>query len=93
MTLDDWFAFSTTDADRRSLPDMRPVLKGLQGAAASLRAAEWNDDARGQTAAMPATASTPGATPTQPSQPSQPAQSSQPSQTSQQPQPSPRASS
>lgn len=46
MTLDEWFAFATTDADRRFLPDLRPVLKGLQHAAAALRAAEWNDDAR-----------------------------------------------
>jgi hypothetical protein len=46
MTLDEWFALATADADRRSLPDLRPVLKGLQNAAAALRAAEWNDDAR-----------------------------------------------
>jgi hypothetical protein len=53
MTLDDWYAFATTDADRRSLPDMRPVLKGLHTAAAALRAADWNDDARGVAESQP----------------------------------------
>lgn len=46
MTLDEWFAVATADADRRSLPDLKPVLTGLKNAAAALRAAEWNDDAR-----------------------------------------------
>jgi hypothetical protein len=55
MTLDEWFALATTDAERRSLPDLKPVLKGLHSAAAALRAAEWNDDARASdvTAARP----------------------------------------
>jgi hypothetical protein len=83
MTLDDWFAFATTDADRRSLPDMRPVLKGLQTAAVALRAAEWNDDARGLTASASSASSAPDATGSQPTSQSQASQS----------QPSPRASS
>jgi hypothetical protein len=55
MTLDEWFAVATADADRRSLPDLKPVLTGLRNAAAALRAAEWNDDARGSdvTASQP----------------------------------------
>jgi hypothetical protein len=80
MTLDDWFALAATDADRRQLPDLMPVLKGLHAAAGALRAAPWNDDARGSSA-------TPDVTPSQ-LHSSQP----QPSQQSQQ-QPSPRASS
>ena len=51
MTLDDWYALAVSDADRRHLPDLTPVLKGLHSAAAALRAAAWNDDARGQSAA------------------------------------------
>jgi hypothetical protein len=66
MTLDDWYELAAGDADRRHLPDLKPVLKGLHGAAAALRAAAWNDDARGEAAAAP----TPDVTPTQPSQPS-----------------------
>ncbi len=38
---------AVTDADRRQLPDLKPVLKGLHAAAAALRAAAWNDDATG----------------------------------------------
>jgi hypothetical protein len=85
MTLDEWYELVVNDADRRHLPDLRPVLKGLHGAAGALRAASWNDDARGPSA-------TPDVTPSQP-QPSQQPQSSpsQPSQSQQQP--SPRASS
>jgi hypothetical protein len=49
MTLDDWYATATADADRRQLPDLTPVLKGLRTAAEALRAAAWNDDATGRT--------------------------------------------
>jgi hypothetical protein len=51
MTLDEWYELAANDADRRHLPDLKPVLKGLHGAAAALRAAAWNDDARGEAAA------------------------------------------
>jgi hypothetical protein len=71
MTLDDWFALAATDADRRQLPDLMPVLKGLHAAAGALRAAPWNDDARGPSA-------TPDVTPSQP-QPAQPQSQQQPS--------------
>jgi hypothetical protein len=47
MTLDEWYAAAAADADRRNLPDLKPVLKGLHAAAAALRAAPWNDDATG----------------------------------------------
>lgn len=100
MTLDDWFAFATTDADGRALPDMRPVLKGLQGAAASLRAAAWNDDARGgappqdvtpSQSSGPSKSSQQSSQPSQSAQPSPSAQPSEPSQSSESSQPSPRA--
>jgi hypothetical protein len=70
MTLDEWYELAANDADRRHLPDLKPVLKGLHGAAAALRAAAWNDDARGEAAASAAPSSaaqTPDVTPSQPS--------------------------
>lgn len=89
MTLDDWFTFATNDADCRALHDLRPVLKGLQNAAASLRAAEWNDDARG-----PMMVAAPVADAASPEPHEQPHQHQQHQQHHQQPpQPSPRASS
>ena len=66
MTLDDWFALAATDAERRHLPDLTPVLKGLHAAAGALRAAAWNDDARDGAIITP-----PDVTPSQPSEPPQ----------------------
>jgi hypothetical protein len=90
MTLDEWYELVVNDADRRHLPDLRPVLKGLHGAAGALRAASWNDDARGPSSQSGA----PDVTPSQTSQP-QASQSQQQPQSSQpqSQQPSPRASS
>jgi hypothetical protein len=48
MTLDDWYGLAAADADRRQLPDLKPVLKGLHAAAVALRAASWNDEATGR---------------------------------------------
>jgi hypothetical protein len=56
MTLDDWYVLAATDADRRNLADLTPVLKGLHGAAKTLRAAAWNDDARGSAVAAASSA-------------------------------------
>jgi hypothetical protein len=38
-----WLAAAMADADRRGLPELRPLLEGLAQATVTLRAAEWND--------------------------------------------------
>jgi hypothetical protein len=45
MTLDEWLAAACTDADRRNLPELKPLLSALARATAALRAADWNEDA------------------------------------------------
>jgi hypothetical protein len=47
MKLDDWLAAAVADAERRGLPDLKPVLEGLARATAALRSADFNDDASG----------------------------------------------
>jgi hypothetical protein len=47
MTIDQWLQAALTDADRRGLPGLKPVLEALARATQSLRAADFNDDARG----------------------------------------------
>jgi hypothetical protein len=46
MTTDDWLAWAGADADRRGLPELKPLLAALAGAQRTLRAADWNEDAR-----------------------------------------------
>jgi hypothetical protein len=46
MTTEDWLAWASADADRRGLPELRPLLAALGNATRALRAADWNDDAR-----------------------------------------------
>jgi hypothetical protein len=43
VSVDRWLRAATDDADRRGLPDLRPLLEGLAQATISLRAADWND--------------------------------------------------
>jgi hypothetical protein len=45
MTIDDWLVAATTDADRRDLPALKPLLGILADATRALRAASWNHDA------------------------------------------------
>jgi hypothetical protein len=47
MTLDDWLAAAVADAERRGLPELKPLLEALARATAALRAADFNDDASG----------------------------------------------
>ena len=47
MTLDDWLVAATTDAARRDLPALKPLLGMLADATRALRAASWNHDAAG----------------------------------------------
>ena len=42
-----WLEDALRDADRKGLPDLRPLLESLARATAALRAAEWNLDAAG----------------------------------------------
>ncbi|MCX6538774.1 MAG: hypothetical protein NT151_07570 [Acidobacteria bacterium] len=43
MTLDHWLESACADADRRGLPDLKPLLTTLAQATRVLRAADWND--------------------------------------------------
>jgi hypothetical protein len=45
MTIEDWLAHAVRDAERRGLPELRPLLEGLACATAALRRADWNADA------------------------------------------------
>jgi hypothetical protein len=45
MTIETWLAVSMVDADRRNLPQLKPVLEGLARALRILRAADFNDRA------------------------------------------------
>lgn len=47
MTVADWLASASADADRRKLPELKPLLEALAKATDALRRADWNDDARG----------------------------------------------
>lgn len=48
MTIRNWLETALQDADRRGLPELRPLLEMLARSTAALRAAEWNADAAGQ---------------------------------------------
>ncbi len=41
--LEAWRADALADADRRGLPDLKPLLLALADSTAALRAADWND--------------------------------------------------
>ena len=49
MTIAEWLERAKADAVRRGLPDLVPVLEGLATSTTALRAADWNDDADGET--------------------------------------------
>ena len=40
-----WLAAAEADADRRGLPELKPLLQGLAASTTALRAADWNDHA------------------------------------------------
>ena len=42
-----WLEDAVADAERRGLPELKPLLENLAQATALLRAADWNDDAGG----------------------------------------------
>ena len=53
MTLEQWIEDGKSDAYRRKLPELADLLDGLARSTAALRAADWNDDAAGDTHAAP----------------------------------------
>jgi hypothetical protein len=47
MTIKTWLEIAIQDAERRGLPELKPLLEGLAKATSALRTAEWNADASG----------------------------------------------
>ena len=43
-----WLENAVQDAERRALPDLKPLLEALALATSALRSADWNDDATGE---------------------------------------------
>lgn len=58
MTIAQWLEDAKADAYRRKLPELADLLEGLAAATTTLRAADWNDDAAGETHGEPAHRST-----------------------------------
>lgn len=46
--VDSWLQAAVADADRRGLPDLKPLLEGLAQATRALRAADFNETAAGR---------------------------------------------
>lgn len=53
MTVERWLAAAQADADRRSMPELKPLLQGLAAAMRTLRAGDWNDRADRDTGVAP----------------------------------------
>ena len=45
MTIDTWLQAAIADAERRGLPELKPLLEALARTTQSLRAADFNDQA------------------------------------------------
>jgi hypothetical protein len=45
MTVETWLEWALADADRRNLPELKPLLESLAGAMRALRSADFNDRA------------------------------------------------
>lgn len=48
MTIKNWLDAAVHDAERRGLPELKPLLEMLARATSALRSAEWNADAGGE---------------------------------------------
>jgi hypothetical protein len=48
MTVKAWLEMAVHDAERRGLPELKPLLEALAKATSALRTAEWNADATGE---------------------------------------------
>lgn len=44
-TIERWLTAAEADADRRGLPELKPLLHGMAASTAALRAAPWNERA------------------------------------------------
>jgi hypothetical protein len=51
MTVDAWLQAAVADAERRGLPELKPILDTLARATRALRAADFNGHANGQPSA------------------------------------------
>jgi len=51
MTIESWLKAAIADAERRGLPELKPILEALARSTQALRAADFNDDASGQASA------------------------------------------
>jgi len=49
MTIEQWLEDAKSDAYRRKMPELADLLEALARGTAALRAADWNDDAAGET--------------------------------------------
>jgi hypothetical protein len=47
MTIESWLKAAIADAEKRGLPDLKPILEALARSTQALRAADFNDDASG----------------------------------------------
>jgi hypothetical protein len=45
MTVERWLEAAEADADRRGMPELKPLLQGLAASMRTLRAGDWNDQA------------------------------------------------
>jgi hypothetical protein len=53
MTVDRWLAAVEADAEKRGLPELKPLLQGLAASMRALRAGDWNDRADSDAGATP----------------------------------------
>ena len=48
MTIESWLKAAIADAERRGLPELKPILEALARSTQALRAATFNDNASGE---------------------------------------------
>ena len=53
MTIDHWLETACADADRRGLPELKPLLASLAEATRALRSAGWEEAGRAADDAAP----------------------------------------
>ena len=51
VTINTWLENAIQDAERRGLPELRPLLEALARSTSALRTADWNFDATGPSGA------------------------------------------
>jgi hypothetical protein len=48
MTIESWLQAAIADAEKRGLPELKPILEALARSTQVLRAADFNDEASGK---------------------------------------------